>query len=124
MVLFAAAQLILLLAPVGRALHDNATIAGKPLISRAVSPNFQAYSQNTQQRQALRDQMVQGFKDALVLASVTALTFNPCEETFLRYFEEDDADLEVYFPTMSACIPATCLRVAFRCVRRDRKLPS
>ncbi|EHY54310.1 hypothetical protein HRR81_004650 [Exophiala dermatitidis] len=34
----------------------------------------------------------QAFKDSVMLARVVALTFDPCEEVFLRYFTAEEAD--------------------------------
>lgn len=56
------------------------------------SPDFQVYAPNPELRHRLGLQLRQGFKDALIMAAVTALTFNPCEEVFLRYFGPGDAD--------------------------------
>ncbi len=92
MVVLAVVQLLLLLTFVGQGMQQNITLAAKSVVARAVAPDFQAYDADPQLRQMHGFQLKQGFNDALIMASVTALLFNPCEDTFLRYFEEDDAD--------------------------------
>ena len=64
----------------------------KSLVRRAVTPDFQVHDTDQQLRQTHFDQLQQGFTDALIMASVTALTFSPEDDAFKRYFEEDDAD--------------------------------
>ena len=73
--------LLLLLAIVGGSLEQYSTLTAKSFVTRAVSPDFQAYDADPQLRQAHGLQLRQGFNDALIMASVTALLFNPCEKT-------------------------------------------
>ena len=80
--------LFMLMVAASYAARSNNTIVAR----KDTWPDFQVYDSNPQTKDARAVQMEEGFADAWELASVAALTFNPCDATFLRYFDTDDAD--------------------------------